>query len=361
MACLFPFAFLVLAACATTPPKPRAPAPAPPPAVAPPETDPFAAVPDFHRLKGREEEKKGDLPKVLKHWEAVRDLAPNDAEAAAEIARLNVQIAAEAERHFQRGAEDFLKQSYARAKKEFLFALYLKPDHAGALGYLKGRMAGEDAFTYEVKKGDTLKSISKKVYKDPQKDFLIAYFNALKIDAPLEPPMTLRMPFLDSPPERKNSQPKSSPESSSETAVQTKETLDKARAAYREGNYPEAALLAEKILEYDPANRENQEIMNAAFYHWGKQLSQEGKYEDALKAFRRVEPGYRDVGRRLAQHRKQVADAHYKKGVKFFIEEEIERAIREWESTLALDPHHPKAKKDIESGRSLLLKLEKIK
>jgi tetratricopeptide (TPR) repeat protein len=56
-----------------------------------------------------------------------------------------------------------------------------------------------------------------------------------------------------------------------------------------------------------------------------------------------------------------LAEAHYIKGVKFFIEEDIEKAIQEWETTLSLEPDHPKAKKDIENARQLLQKLEKIK
>jgi hypothetical protein len=56
-----------------------------------------------------------------------------------------------------------------------------------------------------------------------------------------------------------------------------------------------------------------------------------------------------------------LAEAHYIKGVKFFVEEDVEGAIQEWETTLSLEPNHPKAKKDIENARKLLQNLEKIK
>ncbi len=361
---ILPVILALLAGCATAPPKPKEP-PAPPTAIAPPpvqEKDPFSELAEVYRLKGREAEQKGDLPKVLRHWEVIHTFAPDDAEAIEKIARLKKQIAADAEGHFQKGLALFQRRSFAPARKEFLLALYLKPDHAEALKFLKEKMAGEDAILYEVKKGDTIRGIANRIYKDPQKDFLVATFNGLKTDARIEPPLTLRLPILESrPAKRASGRGKPGAEPTPETAAAAKEILGKARAAFNEGRYQESASLAEKILEYDPENKENHHLLNASFYHWGKQLSQEGRYDEALKAFGRVDPGYKDVNHRLASNRKQGAETHYKKGVKFFIEEEIEKAIQEWESTLAMEPQHPKAKKDIETGRKVLQKLEKIK
>ncbi len=59
--------------------------------------------------------------------------------------------------------------------------------------------------------------------------------------------------------------------------------------------------------------------------------------------------------------KKQLANSHYIKGVKYFTDEELDKAIKEWEETLDLDPNHPKAKKDIENARSLLQRLKEIR
>ena len=347
--------------CATSPEKSKQPASRS--AITGPkiEKDPFSDFSERYRLKAREDEKKGDLPKALKGWEVVKSFLPTDAEAGEKIAQLNKQIPAAADRHFQKGLALFQSHSYASARKELLLTLYLKPDHAEAIQYLKQKMAGEDSITYKVKKGDTIKGVARKIYEDPQKDFLIAYFNGLKIDGPIEPPMILKIPFLDPAPAKRTSIPsKMAADPIPEIAMETKEILRKARTTYQEGNYQESAALTEKILEYDPANKETHELMNASYYQWGKQLSQERKYNEALKAFQRVDAGYKDVSFQLDHNRRQLAEIHYIKGVKFFIGEEIEKAIQEWESTLALEPNHPNAKKDIENGRHLLQKLKKI-
>jgi tetratricopeptide (TPR) repeat protein len=63
----------------------------------------------------------------------------------------------------------------------------------------------------------------------------------------------------------------------------------------------------------------------------------------------------------VAFTKKQLAGEHYLRGVKYFTDEELDKAIKEWETTLTLDPNHPKAKKDIENARALLQKLKEIK
>ena len=77
----------------------------------------------------------------------------------------------------------------------------------------------------------------------------------------------------------------------------------------------------------------------------------------------RVAPDYKNAKSLLASVGliiDQLADAHYKKGVKYFINEELESAIREWEKVLSLNPGHQKAAEDIENARQLLNKIKKI-
>ena len=347
--------------CAHPPQKGKPPSP---PEISKPslprEKDPFSGFAERYRNKARQEEQKGDLPKAIKNWEIVKSLLPADPEAGARIAALQTEKNAAAGHHFQKGVANFQNHSYPSARKEFLLTLYLKPDHAEALQYLKQKMAGEDSLIYPIKKGDTLKGLATKIYGDPKKDFLIAYFNGLKTDSRLEPPRVLIMPAPDFQLAKKFPD-RTSPEPVPEFDQEVKELLEKTRAACHQGNFPETAALTQKLLEYDPANKETHELMNTCYYQWGQKFSREKKYEEALRAFQRVDSGYRDVRILIAHHRKQLAEIHYINGVTFFVDEEIEKAIQEWEITLSFDPNHPKAKTDIENGRNLLKKLEKIK
>lgn len=59
-----------------------------------------------------------------------------------------------------------------------------------------------------------------------------------------------------------------------------------------------------------------------------------------------------------SERKLREADAHYAAGMRRFLAEDLEGAIREWEKTLSLDPAHPKARRDIEKARRLKGKIE---
>jgi tetratricopeptide (TPR) repeat protein len=59
-----------------------------------------------------------------------------------------------------------------------------------------------------------------------------------------------------------------------------------------------------------------------------------------------------------AERKLREADAYYAAGMRRFLAEDLEGAIREWEKALWLDPAHPKARRDIEKARRLKGKIE---
>lgn len=53
---------------------------------------------------------------------------------------------------------------------------------------------------------------------------------------------------------------------------------------------------------------------------------------------------------------KAEAEAHYSKGLAFYLGQQYREAIREWEETLRLDPTHPNARRDIQKARAMVRK-----
>lgn len=153
--------------------------------------------------------------------------------------------------------------------------------------------------------------------------------------------------------------PDTSPEVVEATLAQAREYMDKKA-------YAEIPPLTEPILAAKPSPavyEEAFELTHAAYYEMGQHFYKNRKYLKAVEAFSKVSPGYRDTTAVLADIRaemKQQADVHYKQGVKYFINEDLTRAMAEWQQTLQLDPDHPKAAEDIENAQELLEKLEKI-
>ncbi len=366
---------------AAQPPGPAAPAVQPP-------KGPFSAFPEQYRTKALNYENKGELRNALLCWTIVSRFLPDDPEANKKLTDLTGQIHHQAEEHFRKGVSHYQAHSTQGARREFLLALADDPDHKEAREYLKNKLGDETFVEYTVKQGDTLREIARKQYKEPDFDFLIAYFNDLGKAAKPVPKTVLRLPVLaptapremeakkpgpepreikpepkEMKPEPKESKPevKEVTPEVKEGGSETKQMLAKAQVFFNAKNYRESISLSEEVLEDDPSNREAKELANASYYQTAKLLSQEKKLEQALEALNHVDGGYKDVKTVMAGLKKQLADSHYLRGVRFFTNEEIEKAIKEWESTLSLDPQHAKAKRDLENARTLLQKLKEIK
>lgn len=188
---------LLLVGCASlrTVEKAEAPPPARHEEILPPE-DLFRTFPEKYRREAVRWEKSGEFPKALLYWKVVQRFAPHDPEASEKVRHWEAWLQRESENRFLRGLEKLKQNSAEDARKELLAALAFNPDHPQVLDYLKHQLNESVWVFYEVKKGDSPKKISQEVYKDPEKDFLVVYFNSLDSQAPLKPGTMLKLPVL---------------------------------------------------------------------------------------------------------------------------------------------------------------------
>jgi tetratricopeptide (TPR) repeat protein len=350
----------------------KAPAPAPPPVEAPvavtppPAKDPFAAFPRIFRTKALSEEQQGHLRIALLHWRVVQAFLPEDPEAAERVTALERDVRTRADGHLKKGKERYREGKYEEARREFLAALAYDPFLDEASDYLKHQLVRPDSRAYVTKEGDTPKSVAQDVYKDTGKDYLVAYFSGLEPGAPLPPGTRLTLPLFDTPLAGANQAPSRAQKPASVPgAARTPsarptspdDSLDKARASFRAGDYRKAAEFAEQALQQSPASREAKDVLNAAYYELGADYFRKREYPDSLRMFRKVEASYKDkkdmVARVESSLRKEV-EKHYAAGLQCFLAEDLEGAVREWEATLKLDPAHLKTKRDIERARGML-------
>jgi tetratricopeptide (TPR) repeat protein len=347
---------MLIFGCATLPQKPTPETPKPTA-----ERDPFSAFPERYRSKALEFEKKGELRRALQCWEIVSSFTPTDGEATKKIRDIKARINTLANQHFKKGLSDYHSNSILKARKEFLLTLYYSPDHPEALSYLKNKLIEEDYTLYEVKEGDTLKEIARKQYHDPQKDFLIPYFNDLGKEAKLIPKTVLKLPIIEMSQTKKVNESQEIPADTTETLTGMKDMTGKAVAYFKANKFKETVSVTEEILLNDPSNKEARDLMNASYYQMGKQFSQEKKYREALEQFDHVDSGYKDVKKLTTLVKNQLAEVHYINGIKFFTDEKLDNAIQEWKETLSLNPQHPKARGDMQNAAKLLEKLKEIK
>jgi len=139
--------------------------------------------------------------------------------------------------------------------------------------------------------------------------------------------------------------------------------LLKAEHLLKEKKYEESINFAEKILDYDPSNTAAKKLISTSLCQQGKDLLIRKKYDEALRVIDKTDPAdvcAKKIRLAVKEAIKQQAEAHYIQGVKYFLNEELQSAIKEWEKALKLNPEHNKAKKNIEKAKSLLEKLKKV-
>ncbi len=308
-----------------------------------------AQIADRCLARALEYEKKGELQKALYHLKIAGTLVPGDERTVERISSLNAVIGRKSEKHFNRGVALFKKNQFIKARTELLIALRYDPFHKRVIEFLKSRLIEKDFVLYKVKKGDTVETIALEVYKDSGMDFLVASFMSLDKKGPA-PGSVIQLPVLvlEFPAQPMN----------------VKTRLIEAHNFFKEKEYEKALSTVQVILEYDPESREALSLKNVSFFRLGKRLALKRKYPESLEMFRKVDPEYKDVKEAIFDAKANIAkqaELHYRKGVKFFLNEDLENAVTEWGKTLTLYPDHKKAKRDIENARRLLEKLEKIR
>ena len=295
-------------------------------------------------------EKKGELQKALYQLKIADALDPGNDQLVQRIVQLKADIANRAVAHFKRGVALYKKGDRKSAQKEFLIALRYNPHHHEALDYFKNRPADKGFISYRVKKGDTFKTIASFVYKDPDMDFLVASLLNLSMGGKPLPGSVINLPVFR--PDFKR------------PSMDVKARLSEARSFFKTKEYEKVLPTVLEILSYDPENKEAAELKNVSCFRMGKRLVLKRNYFESLDMFNKVDPGYDGIKEAIAEVKGNItrqAEMHYRKGIKFFLSEDLEKAIMEWKRTLAHDPDHQKAKRDMEEAQRLLIKLEQIK
>ncbi|UCF92178.1 MAG: LysM peptidoglycan-binding domain-containing protein [Desulfobacterales bacterium] len=310
------------------------------------ENDTLAAT--FH-ARAVESEKRGEWQRALAYWKVVLALNPDDRATAAKITGIEATSQQRAENHFRLGLAYYKKDLLEAARREFLTALRYDPEQKAALNYLKNIATIQASTIYRVQEGDTFEKIAKKFYRDPAKDFLVAYFNNLDTSRPLSPGTVLQLPLLD--------------EDLSSPLVDIEKELELARQLFLNKDYPKVLPITAKVLQYDRSNAEAVQLNNAANFQWAQSLQSRKKYVESLKLYKKLDPAYKGVMAAMAEVThilKNQAEQNYRIGVEFFLKEELDKAIEYWQKTHELYPAHPKAKNDIANARRLLEKLKEV-
>ncbi len=344
----------------------------PAPAASPAPQDPFAALLPQETELAKSEEQAGNIRSAAYHWDMVANLATGNAksQAQAKAAALRKDAKSRADALFKDGMAAYEKNQIAPAFKNLLRGLAYDPTNQVALRKIKDELIGTSVVPYTVAKDDTLAAIAQKnKYEDPALAWVIGVYNDLGENPKFKPGQAIKVPVMIGVLPRAGAVARrggagGSPAEEEGEIDSGRDTLNQARELIKSNKFDEASKLAAKVLADDPVNKDAKEVANSSNYGLGKQLQEQKKYEAALTAFSRVDPTYRDTKQMMTAVRGQVlegAEEHYSAGVNYFTHDDLDNAIKEFETTLMLNPNHPQAAKDLKEARDTRDKLRNIK
>ena len=319
-----------------------------------------ASLYEKYRTRAMEFEKKDEIRIALYYWKIADSLALNNKESAFYISNLKKQIKKEVEKHFWKGIDLYSKNLPDQAIDEFLIIVRCDPDHAEALQYLRFIQSGKKYTEYEQEKTSELLVESREEVQE------MIQYSSVVIKEPFD--NKEKYFIVDSVPEIKQiidegslKEPK---KKEVDRIIEVNVNLLKAKSCFNNQDDDQTISIVSKILEDDPENGEALALRNIAYFSKGNSLQLKQDHVEALKMFRNVEPGYKDINKKISALEKnliQRSNFYYKKGVRSFVNEKLKDAIAQWNKALELNPDNREAQKGIKEARSILEKLKKIK
>jgi len=334
---------------------------------------------------GQEYENKGDLVQALKQYKLALTVDPKNKEAIEKSGLLEKNMRVLAQEHYRKGIKLRKKGKYQLARREFLTALELQPDHLEALRALKPKkeIHAKKYIIHTIKPGESLSMVAKTYYGDYKKFQIIAEFNnmpdatQITVGQKIKVPEIEEMPFLASKHEIKTEDvkaPDSVPldqETITDENHAEQEPIDEAENYRSLGiehfdnkEYPAAIVEFNKVLNADPDDKSAREYLYNTHFQYGITLFEKGDYLAAKKNFE-TSFSYNKNCDKCQDYIKKSGEiymeTHYNRGLSYYGNQQLPEAVREWELVRAVDPNYKNVEKDIKKAKTLLERLENIK
>jgi tetratricopeptide (TPR) repeat protein len=392
-AILLPILILLLGAswsgCATPAANRAAPGPSGPPGPAP-----EAIAGDFVS-RGRDLEGRGFPVRALRQYRIALAVQPEDPETRKAVNRLDADLSARADERVQAGLAFHKQGKYEQARREFLAALRLKPDHHRAAEMLVSRVRVQSKryIVHRVEPGETLAGLAKRYYGDYNLFPEIARYNNLADATRVLVGQELRIPAIEGVPfltgeARVETREERPPEYSlwerggyeaeanaevEAAAKEAQEAQEKAQTAaclangislFEREKYRQAVEELERALEAMPQDETAREYAFKAHFRLAEELFEKKQYLAARERFLaslRIRVDCVRCHQYARKSEELYKEAHYRRGMQYYNEEKLIEAIREWERVRVLDPDYKRVDYLIEKSNRILANLEDLK
>jgi tetratricopeptide (TPR) repeat protein len=371
------------------------------PTIKPPEP-----ITDQYMVKAQEYEAKGDLVEALEQYKLALTVDPENQAAKEKRAKIGQELRELAENHYQTGLNYHRKGQYDQARKEFLTALRYTPDHQEAKKMLREQVIGEQQVKgyvlHTIQPNESISMLAKKYYGDPKKFQIIAEYNQLEDATKVRVGQKIKIPEIEGvsfakKPAEKSVQTAMKPVTSAVVEgpreeekeeekkeveeigkEKQKEEEEKELAAvdqsanyrelgiefFNEKAYDAAISEFKKVLNINPTDKKALEYISASHFQQGLIVFGNEDYlaaRDEFKASFEYNEDCEKCSEYIKKCEEAYMDVHYNKGIMYFRDEKLEKAIQEWGLVSEIDPEYKDVDDNLKKSRKLLERLEKIK
>jgi len=345
--------------------------------------------------QGRLREDGGDPVAALKHYTLALTVSPANEEALAGRDRIKQLLDRSAEAHYQKGMSLKQQGKYGLAGKEFLKALRLRPEHPEALAMLMNRERFETKryVLHKIKPGESLAMIADFYYGDYRRFPIIAAYNRISDASRIRGGKTIKVPEIEgvaflaraldvkteaqASPGPDLSGPERAPRESEQeqeleeiqTGLERQEEqvalyLDLGVNLFQEQRYQEALEEFKKVLGVLPDNEVAADYLHRLHLQLAGELFAQKEYLLARDQFRESLRYNQTCGAcrdGILQSENFYKDYHYKMGIQHFGNEQLLKAVAEWEQVMAIDPDYKRTDDLIKKARTILKNMEAIR
>jgi tetratricopeptide (TPR) repeat protein len=364
-------------------------------ATEPPEQSPEEAFLMRSLQEAAGYESRGEWVEALKEYKIALTLSPENREALEGRRRAEDRLRTLAGEQYILGRDLQKEGRFSEARRRFLTALRLQPDHAGALETLtsRKRLPAQEYVVHKLQPGESLSGLAMMYYGDPAKFPVIAGFNQIQDSRLVKVGQEIKVPVLGA----------RVPESADEKRPEVKEEEREIPIGYWDWSSIDSEQ-AERSMPAETAKAEEVDQI-VSYRELGAELFKEGRYEEAVFEFKKVLSVYPDdqlaadyaytasfeLGLSMFQIKDYLAardyfasalayrsdcrqsraflkeseelykETHYKRGIEHYGKEQLGEAIKAWEMVQRLDPHYKRVDYYIGKAKEIQEKLEELK
>jgi tetratricopeptide (TPR) repeat protein len=341
-------------------------------------------------MEGKAYEQKEDWVGALKQYNLAMTVNPSDQEISERLKVVKLEIKERARQHYERGLGLYREGIYGRAHHEFLSALRLRPDYPEVIKILttRERVQIKRYITHTIKSGETLSQVAMKYYGDVKKIPIIAKYNDITDATRLHPGQRIKVPeivgqeFLVGEKDMETAKTETTyseyqewedyaHEAGGASKPKNQEKEDQV-TIYRDHGidffgkkqYEEAIIAFNKALKADPQDQLTLEYAHMSHFANALELYEREDFlraRDEFQASLQYKHDCQECNEYIGKIEEAYKDTHYKRGIEYFGNEQLNEAIEEWERVQTMDPNYRRVKSFIEKAETILKNIERLK